>query len=336
MVSFPKISPNLLLGVGGIIAAVFLVNQIRKAGGDVAAFGAEFKPFEGFEFPKLPDIKFPDVTFPDISFPDIKFPDVTFPEFPDITKGCDEFTKSITDFFKQQQEDLSKLAGQTVTVDGTTITIPPETIIDPVTGIVTSPIPPTMVLSEAERLEAERQLEINRQRAIAEQALAEIPPEEDISGAEITAAINEAEFIRRQQEQILAETQPIPEIISELPIEQPFVGGGVSFIGGTIRENPIDTLAEAIDLGLTASQAADFLAVTGGKVTPSQIELGLVDPDIQNIVAGFVGGGLGQAVPVSADPLDILSIKESEAQEAAEFTCREFGLNCELVDSMMA
>lgn len=309
MVSFPKISPNLLLGVGGIIAAVFLVSQIRKAGADVQD------------------------ALSGLQLPDISLPDITFPEFPTIdTSGFDSFVSSITDIFKQQQDTISSLAGQTIIQDGTTITIPPDTIIDPITGIVTSVTPPTMDLAEAERLEALRQLELNRQRSIAEQALAEIPTEEDISGAELTAAINEAEFIRRQQEKILAETQIVtpvisPEVVSLLPTEQQFIGGG-TFIGGTIRENPIDTLSEVLSAfpQLTASQASDFLSEFSG-ILPSELQL--IDPDIKNIVAA-IGGESVQVGIVGVSDL------EAEAQKAAIFTCKEFGLNCELVDSMMA
>ena len=183
------------------------------------------------------------------------------------------------------------------------------------------------------------------ERAEAERLLAAIPASEDISDAEITSARNEEEFRRRQerierrlQEQQQLISQQIPQVISKLPTEQVFRGGGISFIGGTIRENPIDTLSEVIQNfpELSASQAADFLRETQGRILPSQVQAGLIDPDIKNIVAGFVGGGRGQAFPVSSTPLETLSIKKSEAQEAAEFTCKQFGLNCELVDSMMA
>ena len=76
MVSFPKISPNLLLGVGGIIAAVFLVNQIRKAGGDVS------KALADIQLPSIGDITFPEIKFPEFKFPDI-FVDSTVSSRPD-------------------------------------------------------------------------------------------------------------------------------------------------------------------------------------------------------------------------------------------------------------
>lgn len=77
------------------------------------------------------------------------------------------------------------------------------------------------------------------------------------------------------------EITPIP-VVSLLPTEQVFTGGGVSFEGGTIRENPIDTLSEVLATfpQLSASQAADFLSQFSG-ILPS--ELGGIDPDIRNI-----------------------------------------------------
>jgi len=310
MVSFPKISPNLLLGVGGVIAAVFLVNELRKAGGDLQS--------------ALTDIKLPDITLPAIKLPEIKFPEISLPEF------------KLPDIFGDT--DVSSIAGKVIEQNGSFIGIPESTRIDPQTGIVTSVTPPALELSDVARQEALRQLELNRQRSIKEQELFEIPISEDISGAEFATAVNEAEFRRRQEEQKQIEQQLISpqEIISEIPTEQPFVGGGPSFVGGIIRENPIDTLSEVIKFfpELSASQARDFLESTGGQILPSQVEL--IDPDIRNIVA--VGGDIpiGEQIQVDIAPLETLSIREQENIKAAEFTCREFGLNCELVDGMMA
>jgi len=319
MVSFPKISPNLLLGVGGVIAAVFLVNELRKAGGDLQ------KALSDIQLPSIGDISFPEIKFPDVKFPDVSFPEFKFPEFPDLTKGFegfqtqfDEVTKGIT----QQLDDFSKTF-----VDPERIDVPFGEP-DPITGEqkIIDVVPETGGFG----------------RTGARRAAAEAFGEEPF--IKTAAELAEEEAFRRSLTPVTPEiipTAPIispvdTTIISELPIEQPFVGGGISFIGATIRENPIDTLQEAIELGLTASQARDFLEATGGTVTPSQIESGLIDPDIRNIVGGIIGGGELQSIPVSALPLETLSIKESEAQKAAEFTCREFGLNCELVDGMMA
>ena len=324
MVSFPKISPNLLLGVGGAIAIFFIAREIRGAGQDLARFGEN-----------------------------LKLPDIDFPSIPSVdTSGFTDSISSFINMLKGQQDTSSILAGETVPFgdDGTTVTIPADTTVDPETGIVTSDTPPTMDLDEQSRLDALEQLRLNRLRSIAEQKLSEIPADENISGAEFARERNRVDFDRRlrekadrlqqQQEEsrrkLSLEVSPIP-VFSDLPTENTFTGGGSSFVGGTIRENPIDTLSEVIKFfpELSASQAADFLFDTGGKILPSQVEAGIIDPDIRNIVAGFVGGGRDQAVPVSST-METLSIRDRENIRAAKFTCEQFGLNCELANSMMA
>ena len=112
-----------------------------------------------------------------------------------------------------------------------------------------------------------------------------------------------------------------PEIVSELPTKQTFEGGGVSFIGGTIRENPIDTLSEVLIEfpELTASQAADFLNEFSG-ILPSQVDK--IDPDVTNLTANIDGQNV-QVENVSVSDLD------AEAQRAACTTCSLFGLNCD-------
>jgi len=227
MVKFPN--TNLLLAVGGIIAAVFVIRELRNAGGDLQN--------------ALSGLKFPDINFP-------SFPDITFPSFPDI-------------FNIFPEDNTSSIAGDTiVTDDGTTITIPDDNIVNP-DGTV-SGSPPTMDLSEAARLEALRQLELNRQRSIAEQALSEIPIDEDISGAELNAARNADEFQRRLDEQ----SRTIEDFRSQQNVQtdiegNTFGGGGISFIGGTVTETPIRflSLGQIIDrFNVSASRAADIRA----------------------------------------------------------------------------
>lgn len=317
MVSFPKISPNLLLVVGGVIAAVFLVSQIRKAGADVQ------DALSGIQLPSIGDIKFPDIKFPDVTFPDITFPTI------DIKTGIDKTVKDLQDSIE------SFVKGFDVTDPFKRDVIPEFEDKTPSEGL----------LGQEEILDCKCGTSIvqDAQGIVTQKCI--VCPEEIIPQDEpfikTAAEIAEEEAFKRSVIQVTPEIIPtVPTITSDiqvlLPDEQIFVGGGPSFIGATIRENPIDTLQEAIALGLTASQAADFLAATGGVITPSQIEQGIIDPDIRNIVAGFIGEGEVQAFPVSSTPLETLSIKESEAQRSAEFTCKTFGLNCELVDSMMA
>lgn len=129
---------------------------------------------------------------------------------------------------------------------------------------------------------------------------------------------------------ILPETRPVetiptftPEVTSQLPTEQVFGGGGPSFIGGTVREDPVDTLREVLDLfpQLTAGQASDFLRENRG-ISPSDALR--LDPDIQNITANIAGVNI---------PAGNIGIPELEREEfkAAQTSCNLFGLNCELV-----
>jgi len=228
MVKFPN--TNLLLAVGGVIAAIFVIRELRSAGGDLQN--------------ALSGLKFPDINFP-------SFPEINFPSFPDI-------------FNIFPEDNASSLAGETiVTDDGTTITIPADNIVNP-DGTV-SGSPPTMNLSEAARLEALRQLELNRQRSIAEQALSEIPASEDISGAELNAARNADEFQRRLDQQAARTIQDFRDqqnIQTDIEGNQ-FSGGGISFIGGTVTETPIRflSLGQIIDrFNVSASRAADIRA----------------------------------------------------------------------------
>jgi hypothetical protein len=116
---------------------------------------------------------------------------------------------------------------------------------------------------------------------------------------------------------------PISNTISNLlpSAENEFKGGGVSFIGGTIRENPVDTLSEVLNIfpQLSASQAADFLNEHSG-ILPSQIDR--IDPDIKNIVANVGGEN------IAVNNIGISNLLEEE-MKAKKLTCSLFGLNCE-------
>ena len=121
--------------------------------------------------------------------------------------------------------------------------------------------------------------------------------------------------------QIMEEVVEVPQVVSRLPGDQVFGGGGISFEGGFIFENPIDTLTEVLAAfpQLTASQAADFLSQFSG-ILPS--ELAFIDPDIKNIVANIEGENV--QVPIVTP-----SLLEQEAIRAACTSCELFNLNCE-------
>ena len=119
----------------------------------------------------------------------------------------------------------------------------------------------------------------------------------------------------------ISTSQQRPEIVSELPTQQEFASGGVGFIGGTIRENPVDTLSEVIDLfpQLTASQAADFLNEFSG-ISPTDALR--IDPDVSNIVANIEGVNI-QVPNISISDLD------AAENRASCTTCELYGLNCD-------
>ncbi len=324
MVKIPN--TNLLLGVGLLGVAYFIVKEVRSAGQDL--FEALPTLDEGLR-QSISDIAESTATTTQAianltssfseslggiqqAFTDFEFPELVLPDFGNIFG----------------QDDSSSIAGETVPFgdDGTTVTIPSDTTVNE-DGIVTSSTSPTMNLSDEEREEALRQLELNRQRSIMEQELSEIPTDEILS-PEILRAQNEVEYQRRlaealQQQVVLQPVvdTPPPEIVSELTTNQVFSSGGPSFIGGTIRENPVDTLGEVIDLfpELSASQAADFLNEFSG-ISPSDAMR--VDPDITNITAN-IGGENVQVQNVSVSDLD------AAENRASCTTCELFGLNCE-------
>lgn len=317
MVSFPKISPNLLLGVLGIAAAVLLVSQVRKAGADVV--GALPTIDEGLR-QSISDIA------SSVATTTQAVAGVTS-TVSGIQESFSSGFKSITDFFSGAP--TVPLVGVPLTdITAQAPTQPTQIDIDLAAGL---PITPTGFDPQADPTRflppvGEPQFTgLEEDRPIVQGPIQPIPEERPTTLTELVQSFMAPPIV-----------QPVAPVISELPTEQVFLGGGTGFIGGTIRENPIDTLSEVLNFfpELTASQAADFLAETEGKILPSQVEL--VDPDIRNIVAAGGDIPFGTQIEVSQAPQDILSIRESENIKAAEFTCREFGLNCDLVDGMMA
>jgi len=311
MVSFPKISPNLLLGVGGIIAAVFLVNQVRKAGGDVQKALSDIS---------LPDISLPEIKFPDVSFPDISFPDFSLPSLPSVFADTPDQTIldptqapfTVTEeqrsegVFTQKETDMCPCGVSIVQNPDRTFTSKCLLCADG-SGVTT-------------RCGVGTVLDPNTGKCFPIGAAGSSTPQPSPIPESVQQPITEQTF----------------EVISELPTEQEFGFGGEGFVGGTVRENPIDTLSEVLKFfpELTASQAADFLAETGGQILPSEVEL--VDPDIKNIIAAGGDIPVGEQIQVDTSPQDRLSALEEEAARAAQTSCELFGLNCDLVDSQMA
>jgi len=270
------------------IGLLFFGNDIRKAFGSLgASIGGG-----------LGDIN---VNLPSINLPAINFPEINFPDFSNIFQGF--------------QDQLSSLAGQTV--DG--VTIPDDNVVNP-DGTV-SGSPPTFSLSDFETQEALNQLELNRLKSQLEQALFDIPAEENISGSEFATAINQTEFERRRDAVLESNAlneiiEPIRTIIGDGPDQiivppgdelgfvevtpgSTFTGAGVTTFG----DNIIDTFGEVLNIfpDLRANQIDDLLLQNPG-LTASEFRLinptpetslssAGVDPDqtLLNSSGGFGG-----------------------------------------------
>lgn len=124
---------------------------------------------------------------------------------------------------------------------------------------------------------------------------------------------------------------------SLLPTDQQFQTfsvEGSNIVGGTVFENPVDTLSEILKFfpDLSASQAADLLnqfeTEFDRPVFPSDIQNGLIDPDVKNIVAA--GGDFSSNGGEQIDTVTTFSELQSEEQKAACITCDLYGLNCDI------
>jgi len=188
-----------------------------------------------------------DVQLGDINLPEIKNPFEGF----DITKIFESFTSS-----------LSSIAGQTVQSgsDGTTVTIPGDTTVNP-DGTV-SGSPPLLNLSEQAEQDAIAALNANK-------ILNETFQDPFFGDSELVRATNELEFRARQelnQDPILTENFNVQTGL--FTDDQQFQGGGLSFIGGSVTEIPLErlTIGQIIDrfaeqgLDISASKAVDLKA----------------------------------------------------------------------------
>jgi len=239
---------------------------------------------------QLPEIKLPEINFPEFNFPEIQFPD---------------FASLFENFFNQQNDLLSSLAGQTVG----DITIPPDTMVNP-DGTVTSSTPPTSSGGGA----TQEQQDFAQARAAAFDTLFNV---DVLTGTQIQEAISNIEFgdfaaLSALVTSILSLAN-FPEDQSGggggfvVPASDPTgLGGGGSFIGGTTtfgdQTNIVDTLSEVLAIfpDLSASQAAnalfanpDLTANEFAQITPFQPSISSAggDPDqiINNASGGFSG-----------------------------------------------
>jgi len=243
-------------GAGGFLGGLFnnpgvvilggLAIALAFFSGDIRkAFGSLGESIGSIGDIQLPDIQLPTINFPEITFP--SFGDITFPSFGDIFGGGDPVSAPLT----QPGEGGFNPADQPVLPTDIDIALGEGATPDDIAGMIG--IDPTDPNQDPTLFQPPM-----------DPALADEP-----SDAELFAQDFPETFV------------PITPISPILP--PGFEGGGVSFEGGTIFENPIDTLTEVLSAfpQLTASQAADFLGEFSG-ILPS--ELPGVSPDIINIM----------------------------------------------------
>lgn len=223
--------------LGGITNNLGFVG-IAVALGALVIFRKDITNFLDKGFKDLVSINLGDVNLPEIKLPSFDFGNIF---------GTD---------------NSSSIAGETVPFgdDGTTVTIPADNIVNP-DGTV-SGSPPILNLDDQSRQQALDQLEINRLRSMLENALADIPASEDISGSEFASARNADEFQRRLDEQANQNIINPPET-TLIVDESSMFGGGESFIGGTTTfgDNIIDTFGEVLNIfpNLRASEISNLL-----------------------------------------------------------------------------
>jgi len=320
MVKVPN--SNLILGVGGIIAAVFLVSQIRKAGADVVN-----------ALPVVDEGLRQSITGIASSVSSVTS------QVADLTGGIAQFQKDVATNLSQFQTDavinLSQFQAdssqnlksvtdffgnlfknnQTVKADSDDFSFDDN-----------NKPPSEGLLSQEEILNCKCGSSIIQDvntGKIEQKCLVCQDVTPDFSGTTVIQVPDEipsitGENIRLNQTDDIILNQIVE---SELPTDQVFSGGGVSFIGGVVRENPVDTLTEVLNLfpELSASQAADFLNEFLG-ISPTDALR--IDPDIINKVAN-IGGENIQVPNVSVSDLD------AAENRASCTTCELFGLNCE-------
>jgi len=188
-----------------------------------------------FEFPEF---KFPDfnITLPEFNFPDFEFPEFPSFDFPTLPNLCSLFGIGCD----EQTEDFESSEGL-LTQGERDLCQCGSSIVQDSSGLVT---------------------ETCKQCGPPPQMNPDLLDEP--SDAELFAKDFPEPFV-----------EPPPPIVVDPALDIPedviFEGGGPSFIGGSIGQNPVDTLTEVIDLfpKISASGAANFLFQFSG-ISPSE------------------------------------------------------------------
>jgi len=255
-----------ILGIVGITLIIFR-DKISQAFADI---GAGISGGLGDISISLPEIKFPDFKFPDFKFPDFdfKFPDFDFGGLFGPAAPGEAVNGDVT-------------PGE-IEVPGGTVIIPPGQTVDPDTGIVTGP-PPTIesttgkgtdistLFGELRPQVFDTLIDIGIPLAKATEILSGAKTIEDLQvilNQANTGIFNQLQgtlgALDKSEKESMIDIEVPPGPSTFQPLPSGFVGGGPSFIGGSIFETPIAnlSLSQIIDkFMVTASQAANILAI---------------------------------------------------------------------------
>jgi len=231
------------------------------------------------------NISLPEIKFPEFNFPEITFPEFNFPELPDFSS-----------IFGGFQDQLSSIAGQVVELQGAQVTIPPDTMIDPETGIVTSETPPTIESTTGKGTDLSTLFGELRPQVFDTLVSSGLSfKEAAIQLRDITTIQGLGDLLNKFNlaglepiKTTVLEPKPIQSFLVDEPTQQ-FTGGGISFTGGSIFETPIQnlSLSQIIDkFMVTASQAANLKAIATG-FSPEEEEFLKGSQDIGGFFTGF-------------------------------------------------
>jgi len=218
-------------GIGGFLSSPFGLGLLGVTAIGVTLFIFKDKIGEFFA-----GLKFPE--FPDIKLPDINFPDFNFPDFPEIVFPPFPTLPTLPDL-----PTLCSLFGIGCDEEQEDFETSPEVTAAPDCVCGTN---------------------------IVQNALGQITVTCKSCGT--PDPFRDAEIFAED----FPDPQPdptLPPIVVDpfLETEGEFIGGGPSFIGGSIGQNPVDTLFEVLGLfpKLSASGAANFLFQFSG-IAPSE------------------------------------------------------------------
>jgi len=208
-----------------------------------------------------------------IQLPSIELPQITFPELPSLPS-----LDFLGGLFNQQPKDIS---GETFEQDGAPGMFGQDTTITP-EGIIEGK-PPTVDLGVSPgQISPTGEIAFNQLKS---QVFDTLTQTLGLSPSEAFGALKDVSFqdgLKGLDAVLQSFNQPGglqgiagfddtfdqfgDTVLNLIGTPQEFTGGGVGFQGGVINPTPITTLTQVIDLfpGITASQAADFLAEFSG------------------------------------------------------------------------